>query len=330
MRINRRAALAMLAAGTAPTWIKSARSQGAWPNRPILLVVPFPPGPAADLIARSVAAKVSDALGQSIVVENRTGANGAIGTTAVARAQPDGYTLMVGTAGTHSTAPHLTLNLPYDPVKDFTPLIAAVEPVTCLVVNAKVPANNVEELIAYAKQRPGELAYGTPGVGSVFHLLGEMFNRTVGVQINHVPYRGVAPAMNDVIAGHIPMSFISIANALPTHLEGRVRILAVLEAKRFSLQPQIPSISESIPSFVKPSSWFGFLGPAGLDPAIVARLNTEIGRALDAPDVKPRLEEIGFSVIGGTPQSFAKLIQESLDVYGALIRQAGITPNAKP
>jgi tripartite-type tricarboxylate transporter receptor subunit TctC len=186
----------------------------SWPTRPITMVVPFPPGPALDLVARLVGAKVADVLGQPIMVENRTGANGTIGSNMVARAAPDGYTLLAATAGTHVTAVHLLKHLPYDPLKDFTPITAAVEPVTCLAVNADLPVNSVEELIAYAKSHPDELSFGSSGVGSVFQMMGELFNQTAGVRIKHVPYRGVAPAMQDVVSGHIPMVFISVSNAV--------------------------------------------------------------------------------------------------------------------
>src|ERR1700730_12460281 len=186
-----------------------------WPAaRPVTMVVPFPPGPALDLVARLVGGKIADALGQTIVVENRSGANGTIGSNLVARAAPDGYTLLAATAGTHVTAVHLMKSLPYDPVKDFTPIVAAVEPVTCLAINSAAPFSSVEELIAYAKRHPDELSYGSSGVGSVFQMMGELFNQTAGVRITHVPYRGVAPAMQDVISGHIPMVFISVANAV--------------------------------------------------------------------------------------------------------------------
>ena len=181
----------------------------SWPTaKPIAMVVPFPPGPALDLVARLVGAKLSEALGQTVVIENRTGANGTVGSSLVARAAPDGYTLLAATAGTHVTAVHLMKSLPYDPLKDFTPIAAAVEPVTCLAVNSELPVNSVEELIAYAKSRPDELSFGSSGVGSVFQMMGELFNQTAGVRIKHVPYRGVAPAMLDVISGHIPMVFI--------------------------------------------------------------------------------------------------------------------------
>jgi tripartite-type tricarboxylate transporter receptor subunit TctC len=297
----------------------------SWPSaKPITMVVPFPPGPALDLVARLVGGKVSDALGQTIVVENRSGANGTIGSSLVARAGPDGYTLLAATAGTHVTAAHLMKSLGYDPLKDFTPIIAAVEPVTCLAVHSAVPADTVEDLIAYARSRPDELSYGSSGVGSVFHMMGELFNQTAGVRIKHVPYRGVAPAMQDVISGHIPMVFISVSNAIPAMQTGRVKILAVLEPTRYAGLPQVRSMSEIVPAFQKPSSWFGFLGPAGLPREIVTRLNAEMAAALNAPDVRSKLEDNGMTVIGGSPEQFGALMQDGIARYGAIIKATGI------
>jgi tripartite-type tricarboxylate transporter receptor subunit TctC len=299
----------------------------SWPAaRPITMVVPFPPGPALDLVARLVGARLGAALGQTIVVENRSGANGTIGSGVVARAAPDGYTLLAATAGTHVTAVHLLKSLPYDPVKDFTPIVAAVEPVTCLTVNSELPVNSVEELIAYAKARPDELSYGSSGVGSVFQMMGELFNQAAGVRIKHVPYRGVVPAMQDVISGHIPMTFISVSNAIPAMQAGRVKILAVLESARYARLPDVRSMSEIIPAFRKPSSWFGFLGPPGLPGAIVTRLNAELVKSLNAPDVHSKVEDNGMAVIGGTPEQFAALMQDGIARYGAIIKAAGIQP----
>ncbi len=315
------ALLALVMALTAP-----ASAQTAPSGRPITMVVPFPPGPSLDLVARLTGAKLADALGQPVVVENRTGANGTLGANAVARAAPDGRTLLFTTASTQVTAVHLMKNLPYDPVKDFTPIIAAVEPVTCLIVNSALPVSSVGELVAYAKARPGALSYGSSGVGSVFHLVGELFNQTAGVSINHVPYRGVAPALQDVVAGHIPMAFLSISNALALGDNAGVRILAVLEPQRFARRPDIPSMSEAVPAFHKPSSWFGVFGPAGLPSPTVARLNGEIIRALAAADVKAKLDENGLAEIGGSPENFRALIVDGLARYGAIIRAAGIKP----
>ena len=297
-----------------------------WPSRPVTIVVPFPPGPALDLVARQVGAKIAGPLGQPVVIENRTGANGTIGSNGVARAAPDGYTLLAATAGTHVTAVHLMKNLPYDPIKDFTPIIAAVEPVTCLAVNASLPVNSVPELIAYAKAHPNELSFGSSGVGSVFHLMGELFNETAGVKIKHVPYRGVAPAMQDVIAGHIPMVFISVANADAAAKAGQVKILAVLEPSRFSKMPDVPSMAEIIPAFHKPSSWFGFFGPPALPAPIVTRLNAEIMKALGEPDIVQNFAANGYAVIGGTPRQFADLLKDGIERYGAIIKAAGIQP----
>ena len=298
-----------------------------WPAaRPVTMVVPFPPGPALDLVARLVGGKISDALGQTVVVENRSGANGTIGSSLVARATPDGYTLLAATAGTHVTAVHLMKHLPYDPLKDFAPIVAAVEPVTCLAVHSTVPVDTVEELIAYARSHPDELSYGSSGLGSVFHMMGELFNQTAGVRIKHVPYRGVAPAMQDVISGHIPMVFISVSNAVPAMQTGRVKILAVLEPARYSKLPNVRSMSEIVTAFQKPSSWFGFLGPAGLPREITARLNAEIVKALNASDVGAKLEDNGMAVIGGTPEQFAALMHDGIARYGAIIKAAGIQP----
>jgi tripartite-type tricarboxylate transporter receptor subunit TctC len=306
--------------------LASSASAQPWPSKPITLIVPFPPGPALDLVARLVGAKLSDALGLAVVVENRTGANGTLGALAVARAAPDGATLLITTASTHVTAVHLMKNLPYDPVRDFSPVAAAVEPVTCLVVNGALPVNSVAELVAYAKARPGELSYGSSGVGSVFHLMGELFNQSAGVKINHVPYRGVAPALQDVIAGHIPMAFLSLSNALAVGDARAVKILAVLEPGRFAQRPDIVSMSEVLPDFRKPTSWFGFFGPAGLPQPMVTRLNTEIVKALHAPDVAPKLADNGMAVLGGTPADFRALIEDGIARYGAIIKAAGVQP----
>ncbi len=301
-----------------------AHAQG-WPARPISIVVPFPPGPL-DVVARLVGPKMSEALGQPVVIDNRAGANGTIGSLFVARAAPDGYTILSGTVGTHVTSVHLTRNLPYDPVNDFTPIVASVEPATCLVVNSALAVNSVQELIDLVKRRPGELSYGTSGVGSIFHLMGELFNQTAGAKITQVPYRGVGPAMQDVVGGHIPIVFTSVSTALPNLSSGKIKVLAVLEPVRYSRMADIPSISEMLPAFRKPSSWFGYLGPPGLSPEVVARLNREIVKGLTAPDVRSKLEELGYTIIGNSPADFAALIRDGIERYGAIIKAAGIQP----
>jgi tripartite-type tricarboxylate transporter receptor subunit TctC len=299
----------------------------AWPAaKPITIVVPVPPGPAVDFVARLVAEKLRQSLGQTVVVENRGGASGGIASTMVARAAPDGYTLIAATSGTHVSPVHLMKKLTYDPVKDFTPIMAAAEPVTGLVVNAGLPVKSVPELIAYAKAQPGKLTYGSSGVGSVFHVMGELLNHSAGIETRHVPYRGVALAIQDVIAGHIPMMFISVSSAAGALQDGKVRLLAVLEPQRYSKMPDVPSMSEFLPTFRKPSTWFGFLGPANMPRGLVARLNAEMVKAITAPDARARLEGTDLAIIAGTPEQFAKLLKDDIENFGAIVKAAGITP----
>lgn len=290
---------------------------------PIRFVLGFPPGPI-DIVARPAALKLEAALGQTIIIENRPGANGAIASDQVARSEPDGYNLLLGTSGTHVTSVHLVKNLPYDPVKDFTPIIAMVEPTTCVAVNPQLPVNTVPELVAYAKANPGKLSYGSPGVGSTFHLLGELFNQVANVQMQHVPYRGLEQAMTDVIANHIPMLFTSCSTVAPHAAVGKARILAVLEQQRFGRLPDIPSITESMPAFKKPSTWFAMFGPKGMPEPIVQRLNAEMNAILAMPDIKARFEENSYTVIGGTPQHLHDLMVDGIDRFGQIAKAAGI------
>lgn len=303
-----------------------ARAQ-AWPAaKPITIIVPVPPGPSIDMIARLVAPKLGEALGQTVIVDNRSGANGTIGSNAVAHAPPDGYTLLAATPASHVTAVHLMKNLPYDAVKDFTPIMAAVEPVTALVVNAALPVNSVPELIAYAKANPGKLSYGSSGIGSVFHLTGELFNKTAGVNITHVPYRGVAQPMQDVAAGHIQLLHISLSSARGALASGKAKVLAILEPQRYPRLPDVPSMSEILPAFRKPSTWFGFFGPAGLPREIVLRLNAEMRKAITAPDVRAKLESSDLTIIAGSPEEFAALQRDGIKQFGEIIKAAGLTP----
>jgi tripartite-type tricarboxylate transporter receptor subunit TctC len=297
-----------------------------YPSKPIRLIVTFAPGGGADFVGRAIAQPLSEALGQIVVVDNRAGANGVVGADVAAKAAPDGYTVLLGAAGTLSVAPHLGEPLPFDPSKDFVPVSLVATGSFVVTVNKSLPVNSVEELIAYAKSRPDTLSFGSSGVGSVFQMMGELFNQTAGVRIKHVPYRGVAPAMQDVASGHIPMVFISVSNALPALQSGHVKILAVLEPTRYARLPDVRSMSEIIPAFQKPSSWFGFLGPAGLPNEMVTRLNAEIDKALVAPDVRHTLEDNGMAVIAGTPAEFDALMHDGIARYGAIIKAAGIEP----
>jgi tripartite-type tricarboxylate transporter receptor subunit TctC len=321
-----RALITILAALSVWAAVAPASAQD-WPHaKTITIVVPVPPGPTVDQVARLVAAKLQIALGQTVIVENRGGANGMIGSAVVAHAPPDGYMLLAATPASHVTAVHLMKNLPVDPVKDFTPIMAAVEPVTALVVNSQLPVNSVQELIAYAKANPGKLAYGSSGIGSVFHLTGELFNRTAGVDITHVPYRGVSQPMQDVAAGQIQLLHISLSSARGSLASGKAKVLAILEPKRYAKMPDIPSLTEILPGFRKPSTWFGFFGPAHLPPAIVARLSTEMRKAILEPEVRAKLEAQDLIIIADTPEEFARLQKDGIEQFGAIIKAAGIQP----
>jgi tripartite-type tricarboxylate transporter receptor subunit TctC len=297
-----------------------------WPARPVKIVVPFPPGNGTDILARLMSPKMSESLHQAVIVDNRGGANGTIGAEQVARAAPDGYSILFTSPSTHVTSLFLSKGLPYDPVKDFTPITAAVEPVTVMTVNPSLPVNSVKELIDYAKKNPGKLNYSSPGVGAVFHMSGELFKLGAGVDIVHVPYKGAAPALAGVIAGEVGIGFNSLASVLPHLRSGRVKVLAVLEASRYRGQPQIPSIAEVLPGFEKPASWFGLFGPAGLPPPVLARLHAEIVKSLNDPDVRPKIDELAMTLIANTPEQFAALLKSGIDQYGRLIKAAGIQP----
>jgi tripartite-type tricarboxylate transporter receptor subunit TctC len=292
----------------------------------VRIIVPFPPGNGTDILARLMAPKMTQALGQPVLVENRGGANGMIGAEAVAHAAPDGYSILFTSPSTHVTSIFLSKNLPYDPIRDFTPITAAVEPVTVMIVNPSVPANSVKELIAYAKAHPGKLDYSSPGIGAVFHMSGELFKLGAGVDIVHVPYKGASPALAGVIAGEVSIGFNSLASVLPHMRSGKVRVLAVLEANRYPGLPQVPSIGEFVPGFEKPASWFGLFGPAALPAPVLARLHAEIVNSLSAPDVHAKIDELAMSVIANTPEQFSAMIKTGIEQYGRLIKAAGIQP----
>jgi tripartite-type tricarboxylate transporter receptor subunit TctC len=308
----------LMAAGL---WPAAGRTQ-AYPLKAIRIVVPYPPGGGNDIVVRAYSPRLTERLGQSIVVDNRGGATGAIGTEMVARSAPDGYTLLSHTNAGLVILPHLNPGLRYDPVKDFAPITLAASSPYLLVVHPKVPATTVAELIALAKARPGSLNFSSSGNGSSTHLAGLVFNKMAGVNMVHIPYKGSGPAVTDLIAGQVQTRFSSIPPALQHVKAGRLRALAVTSAKRFSVLPEIPAVAETLPGY-EVNSWYGLLAPAGTPPAIIRRLNADMVAALQAPDTRARLEVDGSEAVGSSPERFAAIIREELRHWGPIVREAG-------
>ena len=318
-RIARRAlpavALAVLAGG--------AYAQ-AYPAKPIRWIVPFPPGGSTDLLARVVGQKLTESWGQQVIVENKGGAGGTLGAAEAARAPADGYTLLMG-AIHHTIATSVYPKLPYDFQKDFAPItVVAIVP-NVLVVNPSVPANSTKELIAYAKANPGKLTYGSAGMGTAHHLIGEQFNLQAGVNILHVPYKGSSPAVADLVGGQVQIMYDTVASCLPHIKSGKLRPLAVTTAKRSVALPDVPTIAEAaLPGF-EVTTWFGALAPAKTPNEIVVKLNGEIVKILAMPDVRKRLLDAGAEPVGSTPGEMAAQIKRETEEFGKIVRQAKIT-----
>ena len=295
----------------------------AYPTKPIRLVVPFPAGGTTDILARAVAQRLTEAWGQPVVVDNRPGAGGNIGSELVAKSTPDGYTLEMGTVGTHAINPSLYAKMPYDHVKDFAPVILVAGVPNVLVVNPAVPAQSVAELIAYAKANPGRLNFASSGSGTSIHLSGELFKVMAGVDMMHVPYKGSSPALADLLGGQVQLMFDNLPSSLAQIKAGKLRALAVTSATRAAALPDVPTIAESgLPGF-EASSWFGVLAPAGTPPAIVAKLNAEIDKWLATPEAKEKMLGQGANAAGGTPEDFARHIQIETAKWAKVVKASG-------
>jgi tripartite-type tricarboxylate transporter receptor subunit TctC len=295
-----------------------------YPTRPITLIVPFPPGGSTTVMARNVADKMSATLGQPVVVENRGGAGGTIGTRSVAKAAPDGYTILLSYTATMAIAPSMNVNAGYDPRKDFVPIGMIGFAPNVLVVHPSLPARSVAELIAYAKAAPAPVQYGSPGVGTVNHLAGEYLASETGVKLQHVPYKGNGPAMGDLLGGHIPMMFVPIPVALGNVKAGTLRGLAITTAKRSGLLPDLPTLAESgVPGF-DVALRYGLMAPTGTPPAVIARLNRELNAALATEDVKQRLATDGAEALPGTPEAYAADVDADEKRWSGLVKKLGI------
>jgi tripartite-type tricarboxylate transporter receptor subunit TctC len=298
----------------------------AYPTKPIRMVVPYAPGGATDVLARPIAHKLSEQMSQPVIVENRPGANATIGADNVARSPADGYAIVLGSI-VHYMVPLFSRNVPYDPIKDFTPIATVSLVPNVLAVHPSLPVHSVQELIDYGKKNPGKLYYGTTGIGSTHHLGGILLAQMAGIPLEHVPYKGGNPTMQDVLAGQIPVAILTATTIMPQVKNGKLRALGLIENRRFAVVPGVPTIGETVPGYAVPDTWFGFLGPAGMPRAIVERLNTEIRNAVTNAEVRPRIEGLGMEVTGdlNADQMLAKVNAES-EMIRKIVTAAGIKP----
>ena len=294
----------------------------AYPTKPVRLVVPFPPGGPTDILGRAIGAKLGELLGQPVIIDNRGGAGGGIGADNVAKSAPDGYSLLLGTTGTHTINPNLYSKLSYDPVKDFAPISLVVRYLNILVVNPKVPAKNVAELIALARQKPGQVTFGSAGNGSSNHLTAEMLASMSGVKMQHIPYKGSGPALNDVIAGQIDFMFDQYSTVGPNIKAGKLRAIGIATRERHALLPDVPTIAETIPGFeVHP--WYAMFAPAGTPRTIIDRLNADLVKVMTSPEIRERMATLGWDPVTNTPEQLAAQIKSELAVWADVVKKSG-------
>lgn len=309
--------------GFAAAMIAGGAAAQQYPTKVITLVVPFPAGGTTDILARPLAQKLSEALGQQVIVDNRPGAGGTVGATVVAKSAPDGHTLLMG-AVHHTIATSLYKKLPYDFQKDLAPVTVAAFVPNILVVHPSVPAKNVKELLDLAKKQPGKLAYGSAGPGTTHHIAGEMFKVLGKVDIVHIPYKGGAPMMTDLVGGQVQMAFDTSASALAQVKSGKIRPLAVTTAKPTPILPDLPTIAETLPGY-ELTTWYGVLAPAATPKEVVSKLHREIVKALNSPDMKKRYEEQAALPGGISPEDFSKLIAADTAKYAKVVKESGAT-----
>src|SRR3954468_5674068 len=308
----------------ATTLLAPAAHAAAYPNKPIHLVIPFPAGGPTDVFARAVSQKVSERLGQAIVIDNKPGAGGAIVSDFVARAPADGYTLLLGTSSTHSVAPAFGMKLPYDTVKDFTPIVHVGDAPNLMLVPNDTPAKDVKEWIAYARKNPGRLNYASSGPGTIVQLTAEYLKAEAKVDLTHVAYKGTALAMPDLMSGKVHVLFDSLPTGLPQVQAGKLRALAVTSLKRSPLLPNLPTVSETLPGF-ESIVWFGFYGPKGLPADVVNRFNAAVNEALQDKDVQATLAKFGIERAGGTPQQFAAVVEKDRAKWKKIVTEQKLT-----
>jgi len=306
-----------------PAGAAHAQAQN-YPNRPIRMIVPFTPGTGIDILARSVGQKLGERLGQPIVIDNKPGASGNIGSDLTAKSAPDGYTLMM-TVNTYASNASLYKNLPFDPVKDITPVMQITIGAMALGVSASAPVGNVQDFINLAKAQPGKVFYGSPGVGTPHHLLMELVKQSTGINVVHVPYKGSAGFVTDLLSGQVPVAFLPVHTAIPHLKGGKLRLIAVAGTKRSSFAPDVPTLGEAGIKAVDPDLWYGMMAPGGLPRDILDKLYRETLAVAALPEVKENLGKQGMDVVTSTPEQFAALVKSDLARWGKLVKDTGIT-----
>jgi tripartite-type tricarboxylate transporter receptor subunit TctC len=304
-----------------------AFAQGGYPSRPITMVVGFAPGGGTDTVARIVAKKMADSVGQSVVVENKAGAGGNLATDYVVHAQPDGYTILLGSVGSLAVAPHIVAKLPYDPLRDLTPITMAVVFANVLVVNPAVPASTLPEFVKVAKDKPGTISYGSSGIGGAGHLAGELLKMMAEIDIVHVPYKGGGPAMQGMLGGQIQAIFATPISSISQIKAGKVRAIATTGVTRTKLLPDVPTVAESGYPGYEATNWYAYLAPAGTPKDVLARLHRELVQALNAADVHEQFDRQGVEAKPGTPEELAKYMESELATWGRVVKAAKIQAN---
>jgi tripartite-type tricarboxylate transporter receptor subunit TctC len=295
----------------------------AFPTKPMKIVVAIA---GSDYVARLVALKLTESLGQPVVVETQTGAGGMMGAEMVAHAGPDGHTLLLASVSQHVMRLYIARSTPYDPVKDFAPITMVGETLQCIVVNSTLPVNSLREFIDYARGNPGRISYATSGIGTGNHLSGVLIGQLTGIEMIHVPFKTGAQATTSVVGGQVPMAFAILATAMPQLRAGKLKVLAVVNDARYHGMPDIPSVREVVPGFQAPPYWFGFFTRSGTPQPVIARLHTEIVKIITPPDVRAKLDEIGFAVIANSPEEFAARIRRDMEVVSKVVKAANIQP----
>ena len=298
-------------------------AQAAWPEKPVKIIVPWAPGGSTDILARTVADKLTRSLGEPVIVENKPGASGNIGSDFVAKSAPDGYTLLFGSMSTHAINPAINPNMPFKGVEDFTPIALLAYVTNTMVVHPSLPVSNLREFIDYCKAHPGKIAYASAGPGSTNHLSAALLEKMTGCQMLHVPYKGGAPAVTDTVGGQVQMFITAGTQSLPHVKAGRLKLLAVTENHRTALLKDTPTVAETVPGY-EMAVWYGAFGPKGMSPELQKRLNAEINRIMVLPDVKEKMEAIGVEPVNETPEQFAATLRSDADKWGKLVRELGI------